>query len=45
MTLPSGLTEIIEDFEAVEGQDKLELLLELKKTMQMTVWWYAGDAD
>ncbi|MDQ2721799.1 MAG: SufE family protein [Actinomycetota bacterium] len=29
MTLPSGLTEIIEDFEAVEGQDKLELLLEL----------------
>jgi len=29
VTLPSGLTEIIDDFEAVEGQDKLELLLEL----------------
>ncbi|WP_127783866.1 SufE family protein [Rhodococcus sp. X156] len=29
MTLPAKLTEIIEDFEAVEGQDKLQLLLEL----------------
>ncbi len=29
MTLPSGLAEIIEDFDAVHGQDKLELLLEL----------------
>ena len=29
MSLPSGLAEIIEDFQAVEGQNKLELLLEL----------------
>ncbi len=29
MNLPVKLQEIVEDFEAVEGQDKLELLLEL----------------
>jgi len=29
VSLPSGLTEIIEDFQALEGQNKLELLLEL----------------
>lgn len=29
MSLPGKLEEIIEDFDAVEGQDKLELLLEL----------------
>ena len=29
MTVPSGLQEVIEDFEAVEGRDKLTLLLEL----------------
>ncbi len=29
MNLPAKLQEIVEDFEAVEGQDKLELLLEL----------------
>lgn len=29
MSIPSGLAEIIEDFEAVEGRDKLTLLLDL----------------
>jgi len=29
VNLPAKLQEIVEDFEAVEGQDKLELLLEL----------------
>lgn len=29
MSIPSGLQEVIEDFEAVEGRDKLTLLLEL----------------
>lgn len=29
MSIPSGLAAVIEDFEAVEGRDKLTLLLEL----------------
>lgn len=29
MSIPPGLAEVIEDFEAVEGRDKLTLLLEL----------------
>jgi cysteine desulfuration protein SufE len=29
VSIPSGLQEVIEDFEAVEGRDKLTLLLEL----------------
>lgn len=29
MSIPSGLQEVIDDFESVEGRDKLSLLLEL----------------
>ncbi len=33
MSMPAGLTEIIEDFEAVEGRDKLQLLLEFSQEL------------
>ncbi|WP_024793488.1 SufE family protein [Tomitella biformata] len=33
MSMPAGLMEIIEDFEAVEGRDKLQLLLEFSQEL------------
>lgn len=33
MSIPAGLAEIIEDFEAVEGRDKLQLLLEYSQEL------------
>lgn len=33
MSMPAGLTAIIEDFEAVDGRDKLQLLLEFSQEL------------
>ncbi|WP_161996998.1 SufE family protein, partial [Rhodococcus sp. YH1] len=33
MTLPAPLAEIVDDFAAVEGQDKLQLLLEFSREL------------
>lgn len=33
MSMPAGLSAIIEDFEAVEGRDKLQLLLEFSQEL------------
>ncbi|NGP03953.1 SufE family protein [Rhodococcus sp. 14C212] len=33
MTLPAPLSEIVDDFAAVEGQDKLQLLLEFSREL------------
>ena len=33
MSMPAGLTEIIEDFAAVEGRDRLQLLLEFSQEL------------
>ena len=33
MSMPAGLSEIVEDFEAVEGRDKLQLLLEFSQEL------------
>ena len=43
--LPEGLQTIVEDFQMMEGQEKLEYLLELSERLPNLPEWLAGRRD